>query len=55
MVRGNPFFLMPGEDCSSFIVYKTIVMFILSRHGSSFSNLSSISPEIGIRIRMMVK
>ena len=30
-------------------------MFILSRHGYNFSILSSIIPEIGIRIKMIEK
>jgi hypothetical protein len=40
---------------SSFQVYKTRVMFILSRHGYNFNILSSIIPEIDMRIKMIEK
>ena len=40
---------------SSFLVYKTSVMDILSRHKFHFNILSSIIPEMGIRTRIIVK
>lgn len=45
----------PEKICSSFLVYKTKVMFILSGHRFHFSILSSMIPEIGIRIRIIEK
>lgn len=44
----------PEKIISSFLVYKTRVMFILSGQ-FSFSIVFSIKPEIGIRIKMIEK
>lgn len=40
---------------SSFLVYKTKVIFILSGHRFHFNILSSIMPEMGMRIRIIEK
>lgn len=54
---GKQFLLLDvlRRDYSSFLVYKTKVIFILSGHKFHFSILSSMIPEIGIRMRIIEK
>lgn len=57
-VDGGDYFLLLDvlrRVDSSFLIYKTSVMIILSRHRLHFNILSSIIPEMGIKTKMIVK